>query len=426
MNEVTSVAGPAAAMPRRRLADRLPGIVKLFLFSKGLQSTAVFACGGAAFALGNLFLARALLPEDYGRFSLFFALFVVGSHFAPFGYDQLLLRREIDPGAEILRRILTPALITAVITGAVAVAVYGMAYSGAAVLGLVVFAGAYLWAGACAMRRNSRLFAGIALDTTPDWLVFSVGTLALLVAMEWGHAAVIFAIALVAATLVGWRLLMRDHRVPPERRQTALWQEALPLLGISVAGAVLVQTERLIIPKVLSLEELALFGVLASTAIAPFRMLSAGLGYSLTHDLRGAPDRAARWRVLKREMLLAGSALLAATMVVCTLAPFVIRLIAGEHYVVDLPLLLAACVNGAAKISHGLSRAILIAVGTPAQLRLLTLFVWGGIGLGAIGAVIGGQHSLFALLLGAAIGTMAGAVPAGWLAARAVLPPGHP
>jgi O-antigen/teichoic acid export membrane protein len=46
-----------------------------------------FALSGAAFAVGNLLLARTMPTDDFGRFSLGLALFIVFSHMAPFGIN---------------------------------------------------------------------------------------------------------------------------------------------------------------------------------------------------------------------------------------------------------------------------------------------------------------------------------------------------
>jgi hypothetical protein len=79
---------------------------------------------------------------------------------------------------------------------------------------------------------------------------------------------------------------------------------------------------------------------------------------------------------------------------------------------------LAACLAGAAKVCHGLPRAIITACGNDRHLELLGRTVWAGIGLSLLGAVAGTAWGLAGVLYGVALGSITGALPAMRAAAR--------
>ena len=58
--------------------------------------------------------------------------------------------------------------------------------------------------------------------------------------------------------------------------------------GLNASGLLLIQLERLVIPHVLPLADLALYGVLGAIAGSLFRVLQMGVGFSLLPRLRAA------------------------------------------------------------------------------------------------------------------------------------------
>ena len=65
--------------------------------------------------------------------------------------------------------------------------------------------------------------------------------------------------------------------------------EQLDLVALLGAGLVFMQLERLVIPRVLTYEDLATFGVVSSLVASPFRMLQNAVFYTIIPRLRGAP-----------------------------------------------------------------------------------------------------------------------------------------
>lgn len=388
--------------------------------SRSLQSSSLFAVSGIAFAVGNLCLAAKLTVSDYGALTLFLGIYVVSGHVAPIGVDQLMLRRQIDPGRGTIAVLILLALPVALVTALLAGGIYRMPLAESATLGALTFVGAFVCVAACILRRKGWMIGALALDTGGNWFLLLLGLIGLIVHLT--DPVLLFTLLVAGSAAIGWRYVLKYHRVPPAERQSIIFAEALPLLGISVAGTVLIQTERLVIPLMLKLEDLAIFGVLTSLAIAPYRVLASGLGYALTKDLREA-TRAVRLKVIRRELVICCAALLLATLGVMLLGPVAANLIAGDRYQIGRDLFAAACFSGSVKAAQSLPRSIVTAIGSARDLSLLNGLSWLGIVAGVAGAVILGRYSLVGLLVGAGVGNLVGMLAAALVARSSLARP---
>ncbi len=101
---------------------------------------------------------------------------------------------------------------------------------------------------------------------------------------------VIAGLGFLLAALSGWIVLFRERAMKPARETWFPWTEAFSFAGLNAAGLVLIQLERLVIPHVLPLSDLATYGVLAAIAGSLFRVLQMGVGYTLLPRLRVASN----------------------------------------------------------------------------------------------------------------------------------------
>lgn len=395
----------------------------LFSRSSSVIASGGFALSGAAFAVGNLLLARAMPTDDYGRFSLGLALFIVFSHMAPFGINQLMLRREIDPSPRLLARLLAQGALMATLAGIGAHVAYGLRLIDVLLIGLAITSGQLLWVTSAGLQKQHRRLAALGSLTAPDWILLAVGAGALMAPPATATVPLVFyclAVALVGP--LAWSAFAAAHRLPMPPTGSFMTFRALAPLGFIAMGGVLVgQIERLVIPSVLDLEALAMFSVLTSVAIFPFRLVTLGAGFALTPRLVAAPDGAARRQVVKHELQLIGFALAGISILVSASAPYFARWVTAGRYEPDLVLVLAACLIGAAKVAEVLPRAIITACGTERDLVQLSGYLWAGIAASVLGALLGAWAGLSGVLVGMAAGNLAGATPAMAVAYRALL-----
>lgn len=373
---------------------------------------------GAAFAVGNLLLARQMGTAEYASLSLAVAVFIVASQVATLGMSQVALRRFVRPDARLLLRLLAQGALGGAACAAVLSRWQDLAPAAALLLGVATAFGPLLWVAPAALLREGRKARAWCVQTVPDWVLLSLGIIALAAprwADAWAFGAYCLAVSVLA--LAGWSALRRappGGKAPPEPG----WRMLASATAI-VAGSVLViQFERLAVGFLLDARALAMFGVLASLALFPFRLVIAGASFVLVPGLQRLTDADARRRLVWRELKVILAALTATSALLCLVAPAIARWITAGRYAPGSWLVLAACLAGAAKVCHGLPRAIITACGNDRHLELLGRTVWAGIGLSLLGAVAGTAWGLAGVLYGVALGSITGALPAMRAAAR--------
>lgn len=166
-----------------------------------------FAIRGLGF-IGNLVLARLLLPEDFGILAFGLTLILFGSFFADAGVAAGLLRRNQAPMVHELRSILGFQLLAAsVLAGAVAVVAVPTGRSGqvATVMLLSVVISAWRAPATLVLERRLDYRALAAVEVAEGFVyVFTSITAVALGAGVWGVAG-----AYVLRAVVGSALMIR-------------------------------------------------------------------------------------------------------------------------------------------------------------------------------------------------------------------------
>jgi O-antigen/teichoic acid export membrane protein len=407
----------AATMPwhRRRLAT----LGSLGARFSGVRASAIYGLSGGAFAAGNLLLARGMEVAEFGRFALAIALFNIFAVVAPIGLDQVMLRHRIALRPGLLALLVAVAAGFGAGVGLALVLLAGFGTMAAAMVALAILGGGLIFVIGARLRAELREMEALVAATAASWLLLAIGALGLLVPMPDALLPLaLFAAGNLVVAGLGFAALARPGRALAGEPVRIFWREAISLLSIVAIGAITIQLERLLIPVALTLADLALFSVLASVALFPFRMASAGAGFGLIPKLRVTPDRTARLKLVRDELLSVGALLAAATLGVVVAAPHVAHVLTAGRYEIGLGLVLAACFNGGAKVLQALPRAILIGVGSERDMALLSRWGWLGLVAGVACAFVFAPWGLAGVICGIGLGSLAGSVPAAWLAAR--------
>ena len=372
-----------------------------------------FGLGGVGFALGNLLLARALPPAQFGVFTLFLALVQIGAPLAPIGLQAQVNRR---PGGMISPdRALLPSSVVAVLTGVFAWSQYRL--DGMLVAALIVSVAAGGASHVASAVFQSRLRFGMALGLSQGLAValLAMGTLAVLAGgLDVRSLAVVVAAYYVSSSTVGWGILARER--PRGSGEThSLW-EGLSLLGITAAALILMQMERLLTPRLLTVEDLATFAVVATLVGSPLRMLQMGAGYTLLPRLSTAASPGQRRQLVRREavavVLISGGA----AVVVLVAAPWIAEWLLAGKYHLSATLMLAALASGAIKLADGFATTIVWALASPRQLAMLNWISWACAGVGMAGGWLGARWGLVGLMYGVILGWVCRGTVAGMLA----------
>ena len=367
-----------------------------------------FGLSGAAFTLGMLLLARVLPVEAYGRFTLAVALFNIFGLLTPMGVDQLFLRGPMRAGRGLLAFLILSGLVVGGVVGAVTGLLGGLHRVEAWLTALAIAGGGLVAATSTGLRAWEMPGASMLLAISASFILLLAGTLTVLLGIKHGATPLaIFAAGNIVFGAIGWSLLRCRAKDGDVGHPARSWREAGSMLGLVALGTLSLQIERIVIPILLDLKDLALFGVLASVAIFPFRLLASGVGFTLAPRLIGAePARRQAIVLVEARPLLAVIIVATAGLAVC--GPLLATMVTGGLYAIGPALVFAACVNGVGKVAMAFPRAMLTAAGSPADLVLLN--GWGVVGLAltVCGALAGAAYGITGLLWGATLG---GAIP---------------
>jgi O-antigen/teichoic acid export membrane protein len=373
----------------------------------------VYGASGAGFAGANLILARVLPTEQYALFTLFIALGNLGYSLGPAGIDGVVNRRHLEAGPALLARLWPPTVAVGVAFAIAGMVAYDMSPALAALLFLSsAFGGAMMVAGA-KFQSEQRFALSLTLLQSPNIvLILAAGaTIVAGVTSVW-LPALISTLGFIAAAGWGWRVLLTERHHKPNQDSAFSWGEALAFAGLNASGLVLIQMERLVIPHLLPLRQLALFGVLGAIAGSLFRVLQMGVGFSLLPRLRAAHTVLERRRLIAQEARLVGIIVVLGSITIWFITPVVERLFLAGKYHLASSLVLAAIVSGIAKIANAFTKATASALADPRELSLVNMVGWMSVALALGAAFVGARWGLAGVIYGVALGWIVRAVVA--------------
>jgi PST family polysaccharide transporter len=367
-----------------------------------------FALGGVGFALGNLLLARALAPAEFGVFTLFLALVQMGASLGPVGL-QGQVNRHPDRAVSAARLLLTSGIVGGAIAAA-ASAFYGVEAPLVVALFVSIVAGGCTLVASSVFQSRLRFGAALGLSQSFALVLLAMGTFAAIA----GGAPLRLLGALVAGqyvllAIVGWAILGRQGP-SGSRAGHSLW-EGLSLLGITAAALLLMQLERLLAPRLLSLEDTARFAVVATLVGSPFRMLQMGAGYTLLPRLRAANSPEARRKLIRHEALAVALIGSAGGVTLLLAAPWIADHLLAGKYQLSAALMIAALVSGAAKLADAIATTMVWALASARQLAMLNWVSWTCAAIGVAAGWLGARWGLIGLMYG---------VTAAWICRGAV------
>jgi len=383
-----------------------------------LRTVAIYTASGLGFAGANLILARVLPAVEYGLFTLVIALVNLGFSVATLGLDGVVNRRQLAAGPKLLRRSVGAALIVGLGLAAISFLAYELSL--AIVLGIFVctFAGGIMMVAAAKFQSEQRFGISLSLSQSPNLvLLFAAVIIVLTQSRTAWHPISILAAGFVVAALVGWWVLL-DHRRGSISSQQFSWTEALSFAGLNAAGLVLLQLDRLVIPHLLSVQDLATYGVLAAVAGSLFRMMSMGVGYTLVPRLRVADSVVERRRLISHEAKLVSGVLVAGVAAIWIITPWIERWVLADKYHLSGALLLAAIISGVVKVTNSFTKSVVSALATTSELAWINVFGWASVALAIFAAFVGARWGLAGVIYGVTMGWLMRALTALYFAFR--------
>jgi len=393
--------------------------VRRLWLSPTIRSAGVYGAAGAGFAVANLILARVLPPAEYALLTLVVALVNVGFALAPAGIDGIVNRRHLEAGPRLLRRVLFVTTATGLVFALVGALAYETSVSLTAMIFVSTAAGGALMVAAAKFQSEQRFGLSLALIQSPNLILLlaALVTVAAGVQEAW-LALLIMTVGWFPPAIWGWSILFRERHAKPDRSVEFPWKEALSFAGMQATGLLLIQLERLVLPHVLPLRDLATYGVLAAIAGSLFRVLQMSVGYTLFPRLRAAKDVRQRRRLVAKEARLVGAVVLLGSVTIWIVTPAIERwFLAGKYHLAG-SLVLAAVVSGVAKVINAFTKSTASALATPSELSAVNVLGWVSLAIGLVAATVGARWGLAGVIYGVALGWMVRSASAFYVAAR--------
>jgi len=215
----------------------------------------------------------------------------------------------------------------------------------------------------------------------------------------------IVASAYAITSMFGWLKLFSEgtHKSGISYRELA-WLDGLSIIGTETAFIVLVTLERLMIPKLLTLDVLAQYAVLAAVVGSAYRVLQLGASFTLEPRLRAAKTISDRRALLKSEISIISVAVLAGTIIVWFVSPWLVDLVTNGSYQLTHQLVAAGIFSGIGKVIAAIGRSAVIALGSSRDLVLLGVISWLSLCAGLVGALVGSSSGLTGIIYGVGAG----------------------
>ena len=365
----------------------------------------VYALSGVGFTGSNLILARVLSTEQYAIFTLVIALGNLGYALAPAGLDGVVTRHHLDASPSLLSRTTWAALLVGAGFAAIGIASYGMSATLAAMLFVSTAAGGLMVVAAARFQSEQRFARALMLNQSPNIVLLLAAGASVLTRVPGAWLPVLISmVGFAVAAAYGWAALLRERAGRASGRVEFAWGEALAFAGLNASGLLLIQLERLVLPHVLPLADLALYGVVAAIAGSVYRVMQMGVGFSLLPRLRAATTIIERRRLVSHEARLVGGMAVLGSAAIWLFTPLLERwFLAGKYHLAG-PLLLAVIASGLAKIANAFSKATAAAMADPRELSLINASGWISVGLALAGAWIGARWGLTGVIYGVAVG----------------------
>jgi len=391
--------------------------------SPALGSALTFALGGAGFALGNILLAGVLPAEEYGAIALFLALTQLGSEVGPLGLELVINRHRFAATRSLLGRAALTSVLAGIVFALYAISVYGATASLSSVLAATVFFASLNRVAGAFFQSRRKFGLSLFLNLIHHWILVCAVPVVLLAQRPDALPAALTTMAgYVLMAVVGWRKGLEEshsENALPAPSSRTLLLEGSAAMGAQLALSALFQVDRLLIPRLLSIGELANYSVVATLAGSPFRMLQIGLGYSLLPRLRACRTHKEIQRLIGQEARVAIVIGLMAATAVFVVTPWILGELLDNRYSFTPALLVAFVVVGFVRLWDGIARAVVTALGSARDLHVLNACGWAALGIGILGAVLLAEAELTGITYGVGAGWLALALASTMLGRRA-------
>jgi len=215
---------------------------------------------------------------------------------------------------------------------------------------------------------------------------------------------IVIAMGYALAGIFGWFKLLHKTQRDRSLRQSISAAEAISILGFSSALLFMIHIERLMIPRLLSIEALATFGVLMTVVGSPFHMLQLGISFTMLPRIRDANTGRRLRTLLKIESCFCFGTGILVGVIAWFIAPIMMDWVFSGKYVLSGGLILSAILCGLVKLLDSFVSTFITALGSSFELRLMGILSWVSFFVCVVGGYIGARWGLSGVIYGVGFG----------------------
>ena len=339
-----------------------------------VKAVPLLAFGGICFAVGNLFLAEAMPPADFGNVVLYLVFIQLAHAIAPLGAETLTIRRLLPASRILLARVATSSVIVSVMLSLITFNFYHLP----GMLSIMLFGNCLLAGltrvGAAVFQANHRVLTSISFLQIHNIFIVMIGAVALLSSsLDSTAVCALISLGYIVTTLYAWR---PSNMSKDASDIQGSWKEGLALVSVGMALLLLMQLERLVIPQALNISELALFAVCAAIYLAPFRMYQLAVYYVLPTRIRREELPELRKNIVYSEIYRSTIICAFFSGVLWLVGPLIIALFNLDHYQLDSDLVVAALISGIVKVFSTIGTVAITVTGTKQDLSKMSAASW--------------------------------------------------
>jgi hypothetical protein len=367
-----------------------------------LQSAAMFAITGMGFVIATLAYGFFLDTDEFGHCVLMLALCLSAVQAAPAGLNALVVRYNLRSDGSALVVGMAMAGLLALISASVAYFIYDFSVRDIAVLAFAVVAGGTAVAAKSALQRRQHFKRATLL-----WQSANAGLLlaVVLMALGWGRnhwmPVLMAGLVMLLTGTLAWSSVLRAP-TDGKRLSWKYWSQGVSFAGLGMSTEIFWQLDRLLLPPLLSYDDLALFALLAAIALTPFRMLEMSALSTLAPRLRqAAPDD--RLRLLLIDVVLLAVLCAAAGVVLVLVGPWIYGVLTSGP-AAEVSVVVAIIVSGFLRVLVALAQGVAVAFGTSHELGKVHVVSWLSVGVAVAGAAILENQGLEGVVYGVACG----------------------
>ena len=382
--------------------------LRVVLGNPAIRTTGMIAAGGLAFMAANLVYAKLLVPGDFGRLVLLQTIASVTMGLSALGFDTLIGRKDISRPHKTIHVLLALCTVVGLLLAVFSVTVFDVDEVMAALVLTASIGGAATRLYSSIEQSQQRFARAMAIFQLPQFLFLaaSLGHL-FFRSPSWEEAGIAYASCYLFSLALGFWLTHQCALEPQGQEDPPLSvQVSRGLAIVTATGSLLVlnQLEKLIAGETLSMVELGALGLASTLVASPFKLLAAGVGYTLLPRLKSTPDESDRRKLLYRELQLSAIVGAIGAIILIAVVPAAVDLIFGDKYRVSYALVLVLVLLGIVRLNSGVINATVNALGDTRTLQIYTLIGWVSVAIAALAAYALADHGVVGVVVGVTVG----------------------